>query len=347
MRTASRTPGCFGSSELIGGEDRTRADSVPRMRVLITGAGGFAGSHLAELCRERGADVTGVGRGEAPPGDLVDAWIAADVTDAGATARAAREARPERVFHLAAQAHVGVSWRDARGTIDANVAGTLGVLDAVAAEAPDARVLVVGSGEQYGPVPAERLPVGEDQPFRPQNPYAVSKCASDLAAGFYADAHGLDVVRTRSFNHAGPRQHERYVVASFARQIALAEAEGKSSVTVHTGDTRPRRDFTDVRDVAQAYWLALERAPAGVYNVCSGRVLSVADILAALAGLTDLKVEQATDPALLRDREVMEIRGSHDRLTGATGWQPAAPIERTLADTLEWWRVGLSEGVAR
>jgi GDP-4-dehydro-6-deoxy-D-mannose reductase len=207
-------------------------------------------------------------------------------------------------------------------------------------------VLVVGSGEQYGPVPEDGLPVTEEQPFRPQNPYAVSKCASDLAAGFYADAHGLDVVRARSFNHAGPRQHERYVVASFSRQIALAESEGRSTVTVHTGDTRPSRDFTDVRDVVRAYWLALERAPAGVYNVCSGRSLSVADILAAVARLTDLTVEQVTDPALLRDREVMEIRGSHDTLTTATGWRPQLPIERTLEDTLDWWREELREAVA-
>jgi GDP-4-dehydro-6-deoxy-D-mannose reductase len=314
------------------------------MRVLITGAGGFAGSHLAELCRQRGADVTGVGRGDPPPGDPVDAWIAADVTDADAIARAVREARPDRLFHLAAQAHVGVSWQDARGTIDANVTGTLGVLDAVAAAAPDARVLAVCSGEQYGPVPAERLPVDEEQPFRPQNPYALSKCASDLTAGFYADAHGLDVVRARSFNHAGPRQHERYVVASFARQIALAEAEGRAAVTVHTGDTRPRRDFTDVRDVARAYWLALERAPAGAYNVSSGRALSVAEILAGLARLTPLDVEQHTDPALLREREVLEIRGSHERLTNATGWEPEVPIERTLEDTLDWWRARVREG---
>ena len=307
------------------------------MRVLITGASGFAGRHLTTVAAEAGADVIGLGRSG---GD-----IRADLRDADATADAIREARPDRVFHLAAQASVHESWQDPRGTIDTNVTTTTNLLDAVADHAPSARVLVAGSGEQYGPPDPGRLPVTEDEPFRPQNPYAVSKCAADLVAGFYADVRGLEVVRTRSFNHAGPGQHERYVVSSFARQIALAEAEGRDAVSVRTGDTRPRRDFTDVRDVARAYWLALERAPAGAYNVCSGRTLSVADILAALAEASSLAVEQETDPALLRDREVMEISGSHDRLTDASGWSPVVPIERTLADTLEYWRAVLARAV--
>jgi GDP-4-dehydro-6-deoxy-D-mannose reductase len=288
--------------------------------------------------------VIGVGRREHDPDTgprLVD-FIKADLTDAQATAEAVRNARPDRVFHLAAQASVAESWRHRRATIDANVSTTVNLLDAIASHAPDARVLVAGSGEQYGAPDPDRLPVTEDETFRPLNPYAVSKCAADIAAGFYADACDIDIVRTRSFNHSGPGQHERYVVSSFARQIAQAEAGGGTSVTVRTGDTRPSRDFTDVRDVVRAYWLALEHAPAGAYNVCSGRALSVADILAALARLSGLEVEQETDPALLRDKEVMEIRGSHDRLTEATGWRPELPLERTLEDTLGYWREHLT-----
>jgi GDP-4-dehydro-6-deoxy-D-mannose reductase len=316
------------------------------MRVLITGASGFAGRHLAALCRREGASVTGVARGPAPADHAGDAWFGADLTDAAAALRAVREAQPERVFHLAGQARLRASWADARGTIDANLRATLNLLDAVCTEAPDARVLVVGSGEQYGPVPPERQPVSEDEPFRPQNPYAVSKCASELAAGFYADAHDLDVVRTRSFNHAGPGENDGSVLSHFARQIAAAEADGSSPIRVRTADTRPTRDFTDVRDVARAYWLALDRAPAGVYNVCSGEAISVADILAALARLTDTPVEPTTDPALLRKREVMEMRGSAERLTQATGWRPELPFERTLEDTLGFWRDRLREPVA-
>jgi GDP-4-dehydro-6-deoxy-D-mannose reductase len=316
------------------------------MRVLITGAGGFAGGHLARLCAREGATVTGAGRSAPPAGSALDAWVTVDLADADAAREAVRDARPERVFHLAAQARIRTSWHAARETIDANVATTCNLLDAVEAEAPGARVLVVGSAEQYGPVPPERLPAGEDEPFRPQNPYAVSKCATDLAAGFYADAHGLDVVRVRSFNQAGPGEQDRSVLSDFARQIAAAEAAGSPSATVRTADTRPARDFTDVRDAVRAYWLALERAPAGVYNVCSGRAMTVASILTALAELTDLPVEPYQDPELMRKREVMEIRGSHERLTRATGWQPELPIERTLADTLGFWRDHLREPVA-
>ena len=310
------------------------------MRILITGAGGFAGRHLAELCESEGAETIGLGRGE-PPADmrvLSGGWITAPLEQPGAATRAVREARPDRIAHLAGQASVAESWHAPRETIDVNVDSTLNLLEAVAAEAPAARVLIAGSSEQYGPVDAEDLPVTESQPFRPQNPYAVSKCSCDLLASFFADAREVDVIRARTFNHAGPGQHERYVVSNFARQIAEAEAGDADGVVVRTGNTEPRRDFTDVRDVVRAYWLLLERGPAGAYNVCSGRSLSVAEILAGLAEQTPLEVEQRIDPALLRDHEVMEIRGSRERVAEQVGWEPVVPIDRTFADVLEAWR---------
>ena len=303
--------------------------------MLVTGATGFAGRHLAERCRAEGAEVTGIGSRDA------------DLTDAEEADRTIREAAPERVFHLAAQASVAESWREPAATLDANLSTTFNVLDAVRRHAPGARVLVAGSSEVYGPVPADRQPVTEDEPPRPQNPYAVSKAAADVLAGFFADAHGLDVIRTRAFNHAGPGQDQFYVVASFSRQIATAEAEGRESVEVLTGNLETRRDFTDVRDVARAYWLALDRAPAGVYNVCSGEAVAAGNILSGLAGMARVRVEQRTDPDRVRTNEVMEIRGSHDRLTAATGWRPEIPFERTLAEALDDWRSRLREGAVR
>ena len=293
------------------------------MRVLITGGTGFAGRHLTALCREHGAQVVSVGSGDG------------DLTDAAAADALVRDARPERLFHLAAAASVAESWEQPRETIEANFGSTFNVLDAVRRHAPDARVLVVGSGEAYGPVPLERQPVREDEPFRPQNPYAVSKAACDELAGFFADAYGLHVVRTRGFNQAGPGQSDRYVVAAFARQIAEAEAAGRAAVEVLTGDLRPRRDFSDVRDVVRAYLALLEHAPPGAYNVCSAEAVSIADILAGLARHTPVQVKQRTDPGRLRPVELMEIRGSHDALTHATGWRPKIELDRTLADTLE------------
>jgi GDP-4-dehydro-6-deoxy-D-mannose reductase len=296
------------------------------MRALITGAAGFVGGHLSSLAAARGAEVIG------PPREELD------LLDADAVRALVADARPDAVFHLAALASVGDSWRSPAETLDNNMHATLNLLEGMRASAPDAVVVVAGSGEEYGPVPAERLPVVESEPLRPQNPYAVSKAAADLLAGFYADAHGLRVVRTRAFNHAGPAQSESYVIAAFAKQIAEAERAGLDELVLETGNLEPRRDFTDVRDVVRAYWLAAERGEPQIFNVCSGVSVRVADILARLAALTELRVEQRTDPSRLRKHEVMDIRGSHERLTAATGWRPEIPIERTLADTLDWWR---------
>jgi GDP-4-dehydro-6-deoxy-D-mannose reductase len=310
------------------------------MRVLITGVSGFVGRHLVAACRRGGAEIVGVGR--TPIDDdlraCLDDFALADLDDADAIAAAVRAAAPERVFHLAGQASVVESWSAPGETIAGNVATTMNLLEAIRQEAATARVLVACSGEEYGPVPLERLPVIEAEPLRPQNPYAVSKAAVDLVCGFYADAHDLHIVRVRAFNHCGPGQSDAYVVAALASQIAAAEAAGKATVTISTGDLRPRRDFTDVRDVVAAYWLAAADAPAGAYNVCSGRSTPIADILATLAAHSQLVVNQQTDPRRKRRHEVMDVRGSHEKLTAATGWQPEIPLEQTISDTLDWWR---------
>ena len=247
-----------------------------------------------------------------------------DLRDAEATRAAIAAARPAVVYHLAARAHVGESWNDPHGTLDDNLAMTLNVLEAVRHEAPGATVVAVASGEVYGT--PERLPVDESAPLRPQNPYAVSKAAADLLAGMYADAHGLRVIRARAFNHAGPGQEPTYAIASFARQAA----QGADRIV--TGNPDARRDYTDVRDVVRAYRLLAERAGPGVYNVCSGRSASTAELVAMLG------VEHVVDPELLRPHEVMELRGSYERLRAATGWEPEIPLADTLRDTVRWWR---------
>jgi GDP-4-dehydro-6-deoxy-D-mannose reductase len=260
------------------------------------------------------------------------------------TRRAVAAARPDVVYHLAARAHVGESWRDPGGTLHDNVAMTLNLLEALRAEAPEATVVAVASSEVYGP-PA-RLPVDETAPLRPHNPYAVSKAATDLLAGFYADAHGMRVVRARSFNHAGPGQGPAYAIASFARQVAGAVEAGEDPVRIVSGNPDTRRDYTDVRDVVRAYRLLAERAQPGAYNVCSGRSASAGELIAGLARAAGVRLEHEVDPALLRPHEVMELRGSADALRAATGWEPEIPLEQTLADTLEWWRGELRAGRA-
>lgn len=294
-------------------------------RVLITGGSGFAGRHLAAACAEAGDDVRAVSRGEG-----------IDLLDAEATRAAVAAAAPAIVYHLAARAHVGASWEEPEATVSDNLAMTRHVLDAMRDAAPEATVVAVSSGEVYGP-PA-RLPVDEAAPLRPQNPYALSKAAADLMAGFAADAYGLQVIRARAFNHAGPGQDPAYAIASFARQAAAAAAAGERVLRIVTGNPDTRRDYTDVRDVVRAYRLLAERAEPGAYNVCSGVSWSARELVARLAEAAGAELDHSVDPGLVRANEVMEVRGSAERLRGATGWEPEIPLERTLADTVAWWR---------
>jgi GDP-4-dehydro-6-deoxy-D-mannose reductase len=326
------------------------AGSLAGVRILITGVNGFAAGHLARHCAAQGAEVVGLGKrpaGETELPEGVAAYVQADLRDAAAAHAAVEKAAPERVFHLAASASVAESWRDPAATMGVNLLSAVNLFEAVREAAPHARVLSVGSGEQYGE--PKWLPMDEQHPQDPRNPYALSKVAAELVAAFYADVHGLHIVRARAFNHAGPGQADLYVSASFARQIAEAEARARegAAMEVVTGNLETRRDFTDVRDVVRAYWLLLEAAAPDAYNVCRGESVRTADILATLARLAHIEVEQRTDPQLVREGEVMEIRGTHDKLTEATGWMPEIPLEKTLSDTLDWWRERLAAGAAR
>jgi GDP-4-dehydro-6-deoxy-D-mannose reductase len=263
-----------------------------------------------------------------------------DLLDASAVKAAVTEAAPSAVYHLAALASVPESWSDPRTTLLENVETTLNVLEAVREEAPSAVVVVAGSGEVYG-APSS-LPVEESAPLSPQNPYAVSKAACDVLAAQYADAQGLRVIRTRSFNQAGPGQSDLYVLGTLTRQVAEAELAGADAATIRLGNLDSRRDFTDVRDVARAYADAVAGAPAGAYNVCSGRAVSVRELLELLASAARVEVRHEVDPTRVRAHDVPEIRGSAERIRAAAGWAPEIPLERTVADALESWRERLA-----
>jgi GDP-4-dehydro-6-deoxy-D-mannose reductase len=290
---------------------------------LVTGGAGFAGRHLVEHLRERGEDPA------APPRSELD------LLDAGAVRRAVKKLRPRAVFHLAALASVARSWEEPRQTLVRNLEMTLNVLEAVRAEAPEAKVLVAGSGEVYGE--PERIPVDERAILRPKNPYAVSKAACDLLAGQYADSGRVDCVRTRAFNHAGPGQSDDYVIGTFTRQVAEAEFEGQGEALLRTGALESARDFTDVRDVVRAYAQVVDAEP-GAYNICSGRSVRIGDVLELVREAAHIPVRHEVDPARIRRHEVSEIRGSPERLRAATGWEPEIPLERTVADALQAWR---------
>ncbi len=297
-------------------------------RVLVTGAGGFAGRHLVRHLTDSGGEVAGPSSA-----DL-------DLRDADRTRALVRDVRPDRVFHLAALASVKRSWDEPERTIADNQAMTLALLEAVRHEAPGARVLIAGTGEVYG-APSS-LPVAEDAPLGPQNPYALSKASCDLLGQLYERAWELAVVRTRAFNHAGPGQSDDYVVGTLTRQVAAAEVAGADSVVIRTGNPDSARDFTDVRDVVRAYAAAIE-LESGAYNVASERSLTVNDLIDAIRGQTRLEVQHEVDPDRVRHHDVSEIRGSAARLRGATGWKPSIPLEQTIADAIAWWRDELAQ----
>ncbi len=270
--------------------------------------------------------------------------VAVDLADAAAARAAIAAAAPDVVYHLAALAHVGRSWADPGATLAQNQAMTLNVLEAVRREAPEAAVVAVSSGEIYGR--PEALPLDESAALRPQNPYAVSKAAGDLLAGFYADAHGLRVARPRPFNHSGPGQPPIYALASFARQVAAGLEAGDDPIRVVTGNPDARRDYTDVRDVVRAYRLLADAGEARPVNVCSGRSASARELIALLGRVAGVAVEHVVDESLVRAHEVMEVRGTAERLRAATGWVPELPLERTLADSVAWWREEIRAGRA-
>ncbi|HWF71827.1 MAG TPA: GDP-mannose 4,6-dehydratase [Solirubrobacteraceae bacterium] len=309
------------------------------MRVLITGASGFAGNHLALACVAAGDEVIGFSRsGEVSTGE----GRAVDLRDLAATRDAVRSAEPEVIYHLAALSSVGRSWEHPVETVSENTATAANLLEAVRHEAADARVVWVSSCEIY--TADQPLPIGEDGELGPATPYAVSKTAGDLLARVYADAHGLHIIRVRPFNHAGPGQRPIFVLSSLARQAAQARLAGAESIEIVTGNPDTRRDFTDVRDVVRAYRLLAERGKPTVYNVSTGTSVSTTDHIRLLAELiAPTRIDHVVDPALVRKNEVMDRRGSHERLTADTGWAPEIPLRQTVADTVAWWEDELAE----
>jgi GDP-4-dehydro-6-deoxy-D-mannose reductase len=292
------------------------------VRALVTGAAGFVGQHLIPRLIEAGFEVHGVDR------EL-------DVRDGGAVAALVKQLRPHAIVHLAAQSSVALSEGAPEQSARVNFLGAFHLLEAAARNAPDARVLLIGSGEQYGPADLAAPAFAESSPQRPRSAYARSKACADLLGARYADA-GLDVVRVRPFNHTGPGQSDLFVVASFARQAAEIAA-GRREPVLRVGNLESVRDFLDVEDVVDAYVRLLDRCvPATSYNVASGVPQRIGDLLDALLRLAEIAPRIEVDPARVRPADAS--RGDAGRLRSATGWLPRVPFELTLRRVLEDWR---------
>lgn len=321
------------------------------MRVLITGITGFVGSHLLDLLAGQGEDVQiwGMRRWRSQVDEL-GANLArvrlldGDLLDPASLRRVVDMSQPDVIYHLAASSSVAASWDTPNEVLQINVAGTLHLLEAVRQLPVDPVVVLACSAEAYGDVGVSPIAVREDHPFRPLSPYAVSKAAVDLLGYQYFRSHRVRTVRLRLFNHAGPRQSDRFVVSSFARQIAEIEA-GRRAPRIAVGNLEARRDFIDVRDVVRAYVVAAGAEAGAVFNVCTGTARSIREVLDALLDMAGRPIEVEQDPARLRAAEVPVLVGDPSALTAATGWRPEVPFEATLRDALDAWRTELGVSV--
>jgi GDP-4-dehydro-6-deoxy-D-mannose reductase len=313
-------------------------------RVLVTGVTGFAGSHLVDYMLTRNdCEIFGIQRWRSPLENVVHfmdriTLVECDLRDASSTRDTLERMRPDWIFHLAAQSFVPTSWSAPTESLTTNVLGQLNIFEAVRRIGLQCRIQIACSSEEYGMVYADELPIRETNPLRPLSPYAVSKVAQDLLAYQYWMSWKVDSVRTRGFNHEGPRRGPVFVASDFAKQIADIE-KGLKPPVLHVGNLEARRDFTDVRDMVRGYWLALEKCePGEVYNLCSGRDYSIQQVLDLLLGMTKTKIEVRQDRMRLRPSDVPVLLGDRTKFTQATGWEPVIPFERTLQDMLDFWR---------
>ncbi len=314
------------------------------MRLLITGITGFVGSHMAEYALAHGAEVFGSSRWRSRTENIEHLrsqikLIECDLRDLASVRGLLETAEPTHVVHLAAQSFVGASWQTPAETLSTNIISQVNLLEGIRRFTVAPRVLVVGSSEEYGFVCPDELPIRETNPLRPLSPYAVSKVAQDMMGYQYFMSYGLPIIRTRAFNHEGPRRGEVFVTSNFAKQVAEIEA-GMREPVMSVGDLTPRRDFSDVRDVVRGYWLLLERGePGEVYNLCSGRSWAIQQVLEFLLEQSRVKrIAVETDPARLRPSDVMILEGDSSKIRKATGWEVEIPFERTLKDLLAYWR---------
>jgi len=312
------------------------------LRALITGAGGFVGRHL---CDHLLTTVDWELLGTVYPQPVTDPQphprlrlVHIDLQDAPAVDELCESFSPDIVFHLAAQSFVPSSFADPWDTLSNNIRAQLNILEALRRRQSAARVIVIGSNEEYGAPRPDELPITEENPLRPANPYAVSKVAQDFLGLQYYLAHGLAVIRLRPFNHTGPRQAPHFVVPAFASQIARIEA-GLQEPLLRVGNLEAARDFSDVRDIVRAYRLAAEQGePGQVYNLASGRPRPVRQVLEQLLAMSTAEIRVEVDPALYRPADVPVAYGSADKFRRQTGWEPQIPFEQTLWDVLEYWR---------
>jgi len=307
------------------------------LRILITGITGFVGSHLAEYMLKLGHEVFGAARPRSSLDNLrlckkSITILDCNVLDYISVYRIIKEINPDIIFHLAAQSFVPTSWNSPQDTFTTNVIGTLNVLESVKALRLNCIIHVAGTSEEYGFVKPDEIPIKETNFLKPMSPYGVSKVAADLLAQQYNYSYGLHTIVTRAFNHEGPRRGRQYVISNFIIQALQSDI-------INTGNTETIRDFTDVRDMVKAYWLAIRDCEAGqVYNICSEKGVKINDLIPMIGSILKKELKVIRDNSLFRPSDVPILIGDCTKFKKETGWQPAIPLETTIRDMVEYWK---------
>ncbi len=314
------------------------------MRVLVTGITGFAGSHLADfLVRQKGVRVYGLRRRSSKLGNIRHLAGKIELYPSGtdnflSLRRIVARIKPDRIFHLAAQSFVPLSWEKPAETLTSNILGELYLFEAVRGLGLKPLIHIAASSEEYGAVARKEIPIRETAPLAPLSPYGVSKVAQDLLGYQYQRSFKMNIIRTRAFSHTGPRQREDFVASNFAKQVALIE-KGRQEPVIYVGNLEAVRDFTDVRDVVRAYWLALQKGAAGeVYNICSGKGHKIKEIVDLYLRRSRVKIKVKKDTRRMRPSDVPMLVGDASKFRKRTGWKPLIPFEKTLEDILNYWR---------
>jgi len=296
------------------------------MKAFIIGGAGFVGKYLLNHLRNDREWEVGVSD------------LELDILNREAIEKLLQSVKPDYIFHLAAQSSVALSWQNPALTIDVNIKGAANVLEAVRALDYKPRVLLIGSGEEYGRVPEDEIPISENTRVKPENIYAVTKACQNMLGTLYAEAYDMDVMMVRAFNHIGPGQSPQFVVSDFCKQVAEIEA-GRREPVMRVGNLSAKRDFTDVRDVVRAYGLLIEKGQKGeTYNIGRGKAYEISEILEEILALSKMKITVETDKQKFRPVDVPIIEADIAKVSACTGWKPEIELKNTLAETLEYWR---------
>lgn len=308
-------------------------------KALIIGAAGFVGNYLIDHIQKNCIWSIAVTKmaGEQIPQEGIEKYDL-NILDKAAISALLEQLKPDYIFHLAAQSSVALSWKNPGLTVDVNIKGTLNVLDAIRELDYRPRVLLIGSGEEYGHIRVEDTPIVEDTVLRPGNIYAATKACQNMLGKIYSDAYNMDIMSVRAFNHVGPNQAPLFVVADFCKQVAEIEA-GTHEPVIRVGNLSAQRDFSDVRDVVRSYTLLMEHGKQGeTYNVGSGYAVTIQSILDDILKQSKCSITVEVDPARLRPVDVPIIEADISKLEECSGWKPEITLEQTLQETLDYWR---------